>query len=271
MTLPRLRGLPGPPGLPRTSRVPFRLVRVLTSLALGVGLWLGPGLAATATTAAPWGPSPGRVTPMMPADEWPAGRTSTGQQVSWTAHRSRHTSYRQATGWWGAATTKIRIRSARAPHLYHFHLRLPAHVQLAKNHFGEVVASRRGHVVGLLGHPWAKDAGGHHLRSWYTVHGRVLVQHVRFGRHTRFPVTADPWWNPFTWHWSSLFAVAWSEVTSCGEGAIKTMSYVAAPTALTNILLVHVAGRAALMVPGGAYAYAALAVYGCLGSYFGSD
>jgi hypothetical protein len=98
-----------------------------------------------------------------------------------------------------------------------------------------------------------------------------VKQHIRLGPQTRFPVTADPWWNPYSWDWGSVFSVAWSEVRTCGQGAITTMSYVAAPTVATNILLVHVAGRAAVMVPGGAWAYAGLGVYGCIGNYFSGD
>ena len=152
--------------------------------------------------------------------------------------------------------------------MYAFHFHLPRHVTLRRNSFGEILALRRGHKVGILGRPWAKNARGHGLRTWYTLRGNVVRQHVTFDRHTHFPVRADPWWNPFTWNWGAAFVVVRDDVRSCGEGAINMVSYLAGPTLTTNLLLKHVAGRAAVMIPGGAYAYAAVGIYGCLGSYF---
>ncbi len=201
---------------------------------------------------------------------WPAGETSGGGTVTWTADPAQHVTFRHSTGWWGAASTMIRIHGPRAPHVYAFHLRLPKGVSLVKNRFGEIVARRHGHPVGILGRPWATTSSGHHLTTWFSLHDRVVKQHIRFGQHAHFPITADPWWNPFTWQWHTAFSLTWSEVDKCGTAAVTTMSYLAGPTAATNVLLVHVAGRAALMVPGGAFAYAGLGVYGCIGSYFGS-
>jgi hypothetical protein len=200
---------------------------------------------------------------------WPIGETAGGRSVHWTARRPRHAAFHQGTRWWGAATTRVRIRGPAAPHVYAFHVHLPRGVRLVENSFGEVLARRAGHPVGILGQPWARDSDGHHLGTWYTVHRRVVRQHIRFGPRARFPITADPWWNPFTWHWRSAFVVAWHEVRSCGQAAVTTMSYLAAPTVATNVLLIHAAGKVALTVPGGGYAYAGLGVYGCIGSFFG--
>ncbi len=202
-------------------------------------------------------------------NKWPIGDVEhSGGTVSWHARRAKHASFRHATRFWGAATTKIRIRGAHAPHTYAFHLRLPAHVRLQENRFGEVIATRHGHKVGILGKPWAEDAHGHRVRTSYSLRGRVVKQHVWFNRHSTFPITADPWWNPFSWKWGAAFSVVWDQVRTCGRGAIDTIKYLAGPTVIGNILLKHVAGRAAVMVPGGAYAYAGVAIYGCLGSYF---
>ncbi|MGI8887815.1 MAG: hypothetical protein ACR2GB_02405 [Nocardioidaceae bacterium] len=143
-------------------------------------------------------------------------------------------------------------------------------MKLSKNAFGEVVAKRRGAAVGLLAAPWARDDAGHKKASWFTVHrdGRVVKQHVRFGHHAAFPIRADPWWNPMDWEWSEVFSVTWHGVRSCGDGAVNYVGELAGGVATTNLLLTHVAGRAALMVPGGAYAYAGWAAIGCLGSFF---
>jgi hypothetical protein len=199
---------------------------------------------------------------------WPAGVVAGGGHVTWSAERTSHTSFRQARRWWGAASTRIRIHRHSARHVYAFRMRLPRHVSLSLSHFGEVVATRHGRRVGMLGRPWATDSRGHHKHTWYTVHGRVVKQHVAFGRRASFPITADPWWNPVTWHWDTVFSVAWREVRSCGRGAVHALVDIGGATGTTNVLLKHVAGRAALMVPGGEYTYAGFAVWGCIGSFF---
>jgi hypothetical protein len=199
---------------------------------------------------------------------WPRGEAAGGGTVSWSTRSTRQTHFRQATGWWGAASTKVRIRGASAPHVYAFRMRLPPHVSLSMSSFGEVLAIRHGHRVGMLARPWAKDATGHRLHTWYTLRRHVVKQHVAFGPHTRFPITADPWWNPFTWRWGSAFSVARREVSSCGRGAVNALLEIGGTTVTTNIVLKHIAGRTALMIPGGEYTYAGFAVWGCLGSYF---
>ncbi|AMM20766.1 hypothetical protein AX769_12225 [Frondihabitans sp. PAMC 28766] len=40
--------------------------------------------------------------------------------------------------------------------------------------------------------PWAVDATGKALKTYYTVEGTRLVQHVQFTPNTAFPVVADP-------------------------------------------------------------------------------
>jgi hypothetical protein len=199
---------------------------------------------------------------------WPVGETAGGGSVSWSTRSVRHTSFRQSTGWWGAASTRIKIWASTAPHVYAFRMRLPRHVTLSTNRFGEVVARRHAHRVGMLARPWAKDPRGHHHRTWYTARGHVVTQHVAFGRHARFPITADPWWNPVTWQWGEAFSVAWKQVTRCGKGAANAVLSIGGTTGVTNILLKHVAGRAALMIPGGGYTYAGFAAWGCIGSFF---
>ncbi len=199
---------------------------------------------------------------------WPSGETAGGGRVTWSVRPARHAAFRHSTRWWGAAGTRVRIRGPRARHVYAFRMRLPRHVSLRANRFGEVMARRHGHPVGILARPWARNARGHRVKTWYTVRGDVVRQHVVFGRHSRYPITADPWWNPFTWRWGEAFRVAWDEVTTCGEGAMRSVLSVGGTTGTTNLLIKHVAGRTALMIPGGAYTYAGFAAWGCIGSFF---
>ncbi len=44
--------------------------------------------------------------------------------------------------------------------------------------------------------PWAKDAEGKELKTWFTTDGLTLTQHVEHNvKGVVYPVTADPWWQ----------------------------------------------------------------------------
>lgn len=43
--------------------------------------------------------------------------------------------------------------------------------------------------------PWAIDAEGNSLNTWFTTDGKRLTQHVQFDENTAFPVKADPRMN----------------------------------------------------------------------------
>ncbi|SDR79479.1 hypothetical protein SAMN04489860_0074 [Paraoerskovia marina] len=54
--------------------------------------------------------------------------------------------------------------------------------------------------VGQFDAPWAKDANGSDVETWYTAEGNSLVQHVVHDEGSAYPITADPkgtrtWWN----------------------------------------------------------------------------
>jgi len=60
-------------------------------------------------------------------------------------------------------------------------------------------------VVGTIAAPWARDAAGRDLRTWYEVDGSVLIQVVKHHvRGVTYPVVADPegstsWLNHYIW------------------------------------------------------------------------
>lgn len=49
----------------------------------------------------------------------------------------------------------------------------------------------QGNVVNMLGRAWANDAAGTTMKSWYTIEGNAVVQHVEH-RGAAYPVVADP-------------------------------------------------------------------------------
>jgi len=60
--------------------------------------------------------------------------------------------------------------------------------------------------------PWARDANGQSLRTWYEARGRDLVQHVD-AKGAAYPIIADPWVTAGYWYTIPVFYVemSWSE------------------------------------------------------------
>ena len=63
-----------------------------------------------------------------------------------------------------------------------------------------------GNVLSQIATPWAVDATGAAVETYYSTDGLVLVQHLALSDATVFPVIADP---QFTTGWTGLF-VRWS-------------------------------------------------------------
>ena len=56
---------------------------------------------------------------------------------------------------------------------------------------GAIIVERDGQAIGLVAPPWAIDANGHSVKTWYTVSDGALVQHVSH-HGAAYPVVADP-------------------------------------------------------------------------------
>lgn len=97
----------------------------------------------------------------------------------------------------------ITMANASAPKSYRFDVALPAGERLATAKdltgldTGEVfIVDAAGQVKGGVNAPWAKDANGAAVPTWFSVDGTTLVQHVKTNANTAFPVVADPdWWQ----------------------------------------------------------------------------
>jgi hypothetical protein len=89
------------------------------------------------------------------------------------------------------------VNSADAPDSFAYELEVPGggSVQLTEGG-GAAVLDSAGQVVAGVKTPWAEDASGAHLRTWFTTDGTALTQHVDY-TGAAFPVTVDPWWSPF--------------------------------------------------------------------------
>ena len=48
-------------------------------------------------------------------------------------------------------------------------------------------------IIGAIGIPWAKDADGNEVETYYEINGDKIIQHVKhIGRNVKYPIVADP-------------------------------------------------------------------------------
>ena len=127
--------------------------------------------------------------------------TPTG--ISWSIPSERYEDVRFTTAASGnAISTVFVLRNSTAPAAYSFTFNLREGEALVPSDNGEVdvvrtVAPGIGWSVAHVDAPWAVDANGNSLDSWFTTDGSRLVQTVQL-EGAAFPVTADP---KITWGW----------------------------------------------------------------------
>ncbi len=90
--------------------------------------------------------------------------------------------------------TLVTLRDADAPTEYRFPLGLPADAVTEVLEDGSILVSRGEEYLGTFDAPWAKDARGEAVPTEYRVEDGALIQTVRPGPGTAFPVVADPAW-----------------------------------------------------------------------------
>ncbi|HYH75320.1 MAG TPA: hypothetical protein VD735_05165 [Candidatus Saccharimonadales bacterium] len=113
------------------------------------------------------------------------------------------------------------IDSPSAPTRYDYHVSVPAGgaVRLARQGGAEVVNARN-EVIAVVASPWAKDARGNHIKTWFATNGTTLTQYVKHNvAGVVYPVTADPFWLAIA---PGIF---WWAVQRCG--ATGSLSLVA--------------------------------------------
>jgi hypothetical protein len=92
-----------------------------------------------------------------------------------------------------AAAGYVVVKGAEAPEEYRFAVTAAgadAHLELTSSG-GITVSDSLGNVVNTIAEPWAVDAEGAPVDTWYEVDGAVVVQHVQHAGAT-YPVVADP-------------------------------------------------------------------------------
>lgn len=99
---------------------------------------------------------------------------------------------------WGGEQTFILMTDPSAPRSYRFPMQVPPGGQVRRNSDGTVdVVDADGQVVQHTKAPWAYDALGRPVRTWYEVDGDTLVQHIEPDADNVYPILADPDSDPF--------------------------------------------------------------------------
>lgn len=94
----------------------------------------------------------------------------------------------------GSVQLQTVLGGPAADHDLEYQLEVPgdARVELSKN--GAVlVFGADGLLLGGLATPWAVDAAGADVETYFSVEGAKVTQHVITGESTAYPVTTDPW------------------------------------------------------------------------------
>jgi hypothetical protein len=108
------------------------------------------------------------------------------------------------------------IDKPSAPTEYDYKVRVPngGHIELAEDG-GAVVVGNENQPIMSVATPWAKDATGTPIRTYFTTDGLTLTQHVEHkAAGVVYPVTADPFWIPA----AVIVAAFQSAVYACGVG-----------------------------------------------------
>lgn len=100
--------------------------------------------------------------------------------------------------------TFILLNNSSAPTQYDFEFVLPKGCRFVSGYelnIEEVgmkeiaVMGDDGFIYGVIKEPWAKDATGESVETYYTYSDTTLMQHISVDADTKFPVVADPWYG----------------------------------------------------------------------------
>lgn len=92
---------------------------------------------------------------------------------------------------------------------------------MIKEYGSTPIYSITGEVTTEVSIPWAKDAEGKDVETWFTTDGQSLTQHVKHDvEGIVYPVTADPVWIPTAFVGFAIWAAS-----SCVSGAITDLGW----------------------------------------------
>lgn len=91
------------------------------------------------------------------------------------------------------------IESKKAPTKYDYPVTLPkgGKIVLLDGGAGAIVYDAQKQPLVAVAAPWAKDANGKDVKTYFTTNGKKLTQHVAHkAKGVAYPVVTDPWWIP---------------------------------------------------------------------------
>ena len=89
------------------------------------------------------------------------------------------------------ASTVLTLRNDRAATAYRFVVHLPQAASMRLQPDGSITVSRNGGAIGSFRAPWARDASGRSVRTFYQLNGSTITQRIDTAG-AQFPITADP-------------------------------------------------------------------------------
>ena len=84
-----------------------------------------------------------------------------------------------------------------------------------------IVYNNKQEPISIIAKPWAKDAEGKEVKTWFSTDGLTLIQHVEHNvAGIVYPVVADPWWKNIVNFIGGC--VGWHEISRNGLNWIVT-------------------------------------------------
>ena len=94
----------------------------------------------------------------------------------------------------GSVQLQTVLGGPEADHDLEYHLGVPAEARVELSENGTVlVFGADDSLLGGLATPWAVDATGADVKTYFSLEGAKVTQHVITGDSTAYPVTTDPW------------------------------------------------------------------------------
>jgi len=159
------------------------------------------------------------------------------------------------------------IPNKKAVHRLTYRMTLPAGAKLVKADDGsiQVISSAEtdNMLIGTLSLPWARDAQGNPVPTQYKLKKNAIIQVVSPNKSTIYPITADPWWNPFTWNWHWIGSVTGTKLKQCGLSALGVTGGMAAVNIGINVIR-NAAGKYLVSIFGGPWGVVGVAVGSCI-------
>lgn len=106
-------------------------------------------------------------------------------------------------------------KNASAPTEYSFELDLPTGAT-AELVMGTVRVVRGDEILGSIKEPWALDAAGNVVETWFSLDGTEVTQHLTPLSVSSYPIVSDPNWGYIgVWNLNGSYKVAWERLHTC--------------------------------------------------------